>query len=219
MVHQRPAFYASARMYSTRNDNTDSLTNDENKRSHFIADGAFCLMQTGAEYADIYPVWDWQKVPGITCEQREQMPAPAKCRAKGQSLVCRRRLGRDLRPGGVRLQAREARRAQRPGSSAMIPSSVWAPGSPASPLACRDLREPVSAQGRSPLVRRPNGRSANRRRDAGSLSWVWHDRVGYAFLGCARQGVRHARPQKGRWSEIGVGFKRGALNARFQTLD
>jgi chondroitin AC lyase len=66
MTHHRPSFYASARMYSDRLLNTDQPCNQEALKSHHIADGTTCLLRTGREYFDIFPVWDWQKIPGTT---------------------------------------------------------------------------------------------------------------------------------------------------------
>ncbi|MBN2211477.1 MAG: polysaccharide lyase 8 family protein [Sedimentisphaerales bacterium] len=68
MAHQRPGFYASAKMYSTRVVNTDSLINGEGVLSHYIADGSSFLMRTGREYYDICGVWDWRRPPGVTVE-------------------------------------------------------------------------------------------------------------------------------------------------------
>lgn len=69
MVHHRRAYYASARAYSIRNVNTDGLSGcDEGLRSHHVADGCNYLLRTGQEYVDIFPVWDWQRVPGTTVE-------------------------------------------------------------------------------------------------------------------------------------------------------
>ena len=67
MAHHRKAFYTSARMYSTRIFNTDGLSGcDEGQKSHFLADGTNFLYVEGNEYLDIFPAWDWQKVPGTT---------------------------------------------------------------------------------------------------------------------------------------------------------
>lgn len=66
MAHHRPSFYASARMFSDRLLNTDQPCNREALKSHHIADGTTCLLRTGREYFDIFPVWDWQKIPGTT---------------------------------------------------------------------------------------------------------------------------------------------------------
>ena len=64
MVQRRPGYYTSARMYSTRTLNTDGYINGENKKSHHLADGATYIFRTGEEYRDIFPVWDWKRIPG-----------------------------------------------------------------------------------------------------------------------------------------------------------
>jgi len=69
MTHHRAGFYASARMVSSRLANTDHPCNQEGLLSHHVADGCNVLMRTGREYRDIFPVWDWQKIPGTTVEQ------------------------------------------------------------------------------------------------------------------------------------------------------
>jgi len=75
MVHHRPGWYMSARMYSTRTCNTDSLSGcDEGCLSHYLAEGATCIMRHGREYADLYPVWDWQRIPGTTVELAPHQP-------------------------------------------------------------------------------------------------------------------------------------------------
>ena len=69
MAHQRRAWYASARMFSTRIDNTDDPCNQEGLLSHHVADGVTFIMRRGDEYERIFPVWNWRRVPGITAEQ------------------------------------------------------------------------------------------------------------------------------------------------------
>ena len=68
MTHHRKGWYASARMFSSRVDNTDTPCNQEGLLSHHIADGANFVMRRGDEYAGIFPVWDWRLVPGVTAE-------------------------------------------------------------------------------------------------------------------------------------------------------
>ncbi len=66
MAHHRPGFFASARMFSDRLFNTDGAHNQEGLKSHHLADGCTYIMRTGREYHDIFPVWDWRKIPGTT---------------------------------------------------------------------------------------------------------------------------------------------------------
>lgn len=67
MTQQRRGYYASARMYSVRTRNTEWI-NGEALEDFYVADGANILMKSGLEYLDIYPIWDWQRIPGTTVE-------------------------------------------------------------------------------------------------------------------------------------------------------
>lgn len=68
MVQQRAESYVSVRMHSTRTLRAECC-NNEGQRSHHVADGLTYLLKTGAEYREIMPAWDWQKLPGTTCLQ------------------------------------------------------------------------------------------------------------------------------------------------------
>lgn len=66
MTHHRPGYYMSAKMVSNRIFNTDGPSNEEGLKSHHLSDGCTYIMRTGMEYHDIFPVWNWMKVPGTT---------------------------------------------------------------------------------------------------------------------------------------------------------
>ena len=85
MAHQRPHFYASARAHSTRVANTDLLANGEGKKSHHISDGANFLLRRGDEYDGIFPLWNWNRVPGTTAEQSPMPLDPNEVRRHGQT--------------------------------------------------------------------------------------------------------------------------------------
>ena len=68
MVHHRPAYYASVRMTSKRLLQTE-LVNGENPLGRHLSDGLNYLYHGAGPYAGIFPVWDWEKLPGTTCEQ------------------------------------------------------------------------------------------------------------------------------------------------------
>jgi chondroitin AC lyase len=63
---RRPGFYASVKLCSHRVIGGEA-NNFENISGRYLADGALFLYQTGKEYTDIFPVWDWWRVPGVTC--------------------------------------------------------------------------------------------------------------------------------------------------------
>ena len=81
-VAQSPGFYASVRMYSDRIANTD-FNGPENLLGHHLADGVTTLMTHGGEYHGIFPLWDWQKLPGITARQAPPLKPGAPRRDKG----------------------------------------------------------------------------------------------------------------------------------------
>lgn len=65
MTHHTPEFYASVRMSSTRTLNTE-ICNGANRLGYYLGTGSMYLVRRGDEYKDIFPVWDWNKIPGTT---------------------------------------------------------------------------------------------------------------------------------------------------------
>jgi chondroitin AC lyase len=70
MVHRTSEFAATLKMSSKRVIGTE-MANTENLAGYHLADGALYLYQSGDEYTDIFPVWDWRKIPGVTCAQTD----------------------------------------------------------------------------------------------------------------------------------------------------
>ncbi|MEX2640040.1 MAG: polysaccharide lyase family 8 super-sandwich domain-containing protein [Balneolales bacterium] len=81
--HQRPGYFTSVRMYSTRNNNLDGPHNSEGLLNHHLADGSNFLIRTGDEYTQIFPVWDWQKIPGTTVIQKPSLPGRDQISVRG----------------------------------------------------------------------------------------------------------------------------------------
>ncbi len=75
LVHRTTDFAATLKMCSRRVVGAESL-NNENLLGYHLADGALYLYRAGDEYDEIFPVWDWRKLPGVTCGQ-EKRPLPA----------------------------------------------------------------------------------------------------------------------------------------------
>lgn len=73
-AHQRPGYFASVRMHSSRNHTMEQPHNEEGLKMHHVGDGSNFISRTGTEYMDIFPVWDWQKIPGTTVVQKPVHP-------------------------------------------------------------------------------------------------------------------------------------------------
>ena len=69
-IHRQPMWMASLRMASHRVIGTESGT--DNVKGYYLADGALYTYVDGEEYTDIFPCWDWRKVPGVTCYQEDK---------------------------------------------------------------------------------------------------------------------------------------------------
>ena len=65
MLHNRKNFDLSVRTASTRTNKTES-GNGENLYGTYMSDGATNIRVNGNEYTNIFPVWEWDKIPGTT---------------------------------------------------------------------------------------------------------------------------------------------------------
>jgi chondroitin AC lyase len=75
VAYHRPGFMASARMSSKRMFGHESGSR-QNELGYHLGDGAMCLMQTGQEYHDIFPLWNWRRVPGVSCVDNPAVAFP-----------------------------------------------------------------------------------------------------------------------------------------------
>lgn len=85
-LHQRPGYTIDVRMVSTktyRNENG----NGENIRGYFLSDGATDIALDGDEYVNLFPVWDWGRIPGTTTPAlaTTSIPQPAQWGTYGSS--------------------------------------------------------------------------------------------------------------------------------------
>ncbi len=81
--HQRPQYFTSVRMFSSRNHTMEEPYNGEGLKNHHLGDGSNFISRTGEEYTDIFPIWDWQKIPGTTVVQKPSLPSEEEIQKKG----------------------------------------------------------------------------------------------------------------------------------------
>ena len=70
MLHNRKNYDFSVRSVSTRTIH-DEVANGEGLLSTYLADGANNIRVFGDEYYNIFPVWEWDKIPGTTTPEGE----------------------------------------------------------------------------------------------------------------------------------------------------
>lgn len=81
MVHQRAGYQVTIKMFSTRTLGTENGYG-QGPKNYYLSDGAMAVRQTGNEYHQIYPLWNWRQIPGITCAQSDE-PYPQVLWGKG----------------------------------------------------------------------------------------------------------------------------------------
>ena len=70
-IQRTPDYYFSVKMCSERVLGAESC-NNENIRGYYLGDGATYLYQSAKEYENIFPFWDWKKIPGTTTHQDDK---------------------------------------------------------------------------------------------------------------------------------------------------
>lgn len=74
IVNQRKDYYFSLKGTSNRILSSES-GNGENIKGFYQGNGTYYLIRRGDEYKDIFPIWDWRKIPGSLVAQKSS-PLP-----------------------------------------------------------------------------------------------------------------------------------------------
>jgi chondroitin AC lyase len=64
--HIAPGYLLTIRANSTRTRRTET-GNGENLYGRYMSDGVTNIQRSGSEYYDIFPIWEYDKIPGVTC--------------------------------------------------------------------------------------------------------------------------------------------------------
>jgi chondroitin AC lyase len=196
-VHQRATYYASVKMVSARTYGTETI-NGENPKGYWLPFGANVIARRGDEYLDVFPVWDWAHVPGVTSP--EEVPRFLSHVDQQDTFV-----------GGVSdgVYGAAAMKVDMEAGTSIHAQKAWfffddeyvALGAgisstkavPVSTTLNQSLQKgDVIVDGRAT----PPGQRAMR-----DISWVLHDGVGYVFPGKAAA-VVSTGARIGSWSEI-----------------
>lgn len=80
-----PGYTFDIRMASTRTARSEN-GNGENLKGYFLTEGANAIVIEGNEYRNIFPVWDWAKIPGTTLPQKTTIPKPTQWEKPGNAI-------------------------------------------------------------------------------------------------------------------------------------
>jgi chondroitin AC lyase len=207
---QRPHFYTSIRMHSTRNATYEVPYNGPGTTTHHRADGANYLSMDSHEYDGIWPVYDWQKVSGATIMQKPQhhveLDYGGKMRVQMEGLSeyvggvdngLYGAVANDFKSPHDLLEARKSWFFFDNEYVCLGAGIRSNPGLPAyTTINQAHLRGDVTvSQGGATKVI-PRGKN-----DLENVKWVHHNRVGYILPVPSTVNLSNTA-QKGRWSDI-----------------
>lgn len=69
-AHHRENYFVSLRMCSERTNGVETDVNAENLLGYYLPYGLTYLYRRGDEYVDVFPVWDWGRLPGVTSPEK-----------------------------------------------------------------------------------------------------------------------------------------------------
>lgn len=206
MTQRRAGYYTSVKMLSNRMLNSE-LVNSEGTKSVHMSDGANYLYLTGDEYRNIFPVWDWTKIPGTTAIQGTLDTGEKNAiGARGTTTF-----DGGVSDGRYGMAAMDLARGNLVAKKAwfFFDSSYVALG--AGITLSNDAQHAVATDVNQPLLKGDVLTSESKSPVKGSVSyaaehpvWVYHDQVGYIFAPHTKLNVS-AGPQTGAWSNIGTG--------------
>lgn len=203
-VFQRPGFYTTIRMFSTRNRNMEEPYNGPGKTTHHRADGTNYLMLKGDEYHNIWAVYDWQKISGTTIMQKAQLYGPEDIQKEGLTNF----VGAvtDGLYGAVAFDFKsphdmtEAKKSWFFFDEEYVCLGTDIKSKPNLPVATTInqvlMRSDVTIMQDGMKKTLPQGN-----RVAEKVKWVYHDKVGYIFPEPTTINVSN-QPETGRWSDI-----------------
>ncbi len=78
---------AALKMCSDRTVGAEAV-NGENPQCQVFSNGSLMIYQDGGEYNNIYPIWDWTRIPGVTCNFKSHFDFPQEDRrVKGRAEI------------------------------------------------------------------------------------------------------------------------------------
>lgn len=200
-AHKGTGYHIGIRATSDRTRPMDRI-NGENALGYYLGDGATVLMRTGEEFLNIFPTWDWNKIPGTTTAQNT-LPIP------DDEAAMFHWFGKTPFAGGVSdgVDGATTLDYKRDGVEAykswfMVDNMMLALGCGITSDNSNDIVTTVNQT-------LQNGEyTMNKEAEDGGkfvsgLTWVEHDKIGYIFPEGGNVTVT-AKEQTGRWSDVAV---------------
>ncbi|MFI3322009.1 MAG: polysaccharide lyase family 8 super-sandwich domain-containing protein [Rikenellaceae bacterium] len=207
-------YFFTIKMCSDRVVGAESC-NDEHLKGYYSGDGAALLYQSGKEYHDIAPLWDWRKQPGVTLAQSNE---PFKILTwTGYHIE-------SSFVGGVSdgVDGITAMHYTRDGVNAdkswfIFDDLIFCLGSGITSNLTSEITTSVNQLYTEGDIMTSQGVMTSDINASSSISWVWNNNIGYIFP----QGGTISATNKhvaGSWNEISSKFSKDVVSSDIFTL-
>lgn len=206
-LYTSPGYTFDVRTVSDRTCRNEN-GNEENLKGYFLADGAYSITVDGAEYYNIFPVWDYAMIPGTTTPYLSEIPLPEPWGQYGQTafagglsngetgIAAYAYVDQDF---GLDVQARK--------SYFMLGDCIVCLGSGIRGNRAGEMRTTLNqclSEGEVYVVRDggvPEVVTAEETVLGDDVKGIYHDQVGYVFYDGNPKTLTN-RDQSGRWTDI-----------------
>ena len=210
-------YYMSAKMISVRTIGTEMM-NNENRKGYYLPIGSTNFNTTGNEYTDIFPLWDWSRIPGVTAEYSTSIPALSgeEQLNDGYKYCCYIRGTNQFAGGGSHgvngicafdgnYNGIKARKAYFVFGDAMVCLGTGIKAAKSNPIITSVNQcfsnGPITASAGKTVETLANAERVYS--SAEQLKWVYHDHIGYIFPNGGTINIQNST-QIGNWSDIGT---------------
>ncbi|MBX6360736.1 MAG: hypothetical protein IRZ03_11725 [Acidobacterium ailaaui] len=203
LIQRTSDYYISVRTHSKVIQGTESGAG-ENLLGAYLADGATYIYYSGSEYHNIFPVWNWRRIPGITSYVQEPVPKSGWVGLPNESNFV----------GGISDSSSgfSAMLFKRNGLTAykswfLCPEGLVCLGAGICSTKITDISTTVnqSLMDGKIIIKTNKGQktihNAGQAIDGKDIEWVYHDHIGYVFLQKERVHVSDDK-QTGNWALI-----------------
>nr|WP_294899179.1 polysaccharide lyase family 8 super-sandwich domain-containing protein [uncultured Pedobacter sp.] len=223
MIQKKGSMLIGIRMNSNRTISTESI-NGENKLGNWLGLGSTCIMHTGTDYFNIYPVWDWTKIPGVTnpevkidwttpqSNNRQTLPTAGGV-SDGHNGVVGMSLNKVTNNNGISVDIK-AKKANFLWNNEMICLGADIQSNYANAPVTTTINQTYLKS--FPIV---NGTALTSFGEStyNNAGWVYHDSIGYVIRNGANFKLKEDY-QSGNWVDINAGMKNEVLNQRIFKL-
>ncbi|MEO6135405.1 MAG: polysaccharide lyase family 8 super-sandwich domain-containing protein, partial [Ginsengibacter sp.] len=200
-LHLRPKYSFNVRAVSTRTKRTET-GNKENLLGKFLADGSTNIQRSGEEYYDIMPIWEWDKIPGVTSRDfKEDQKMNVQWGEMGSTNFTG---GVSDGVYGCSVYEMDYNGVQAKKSYFFFDDEVVCLGAGINSNSAENITTTLNQSwllGGAKISLNGKIKNAGKEQNADNPDWVWQQNIGYFFLQPSNVNVS-AGAQSGNWASI-----------------